>query len=278
MKLKTKKMWRLLSGVFVCCLGVASETTSSLEKKASQKEVASVISLNQVREYVSDQQTLPYYYTTTVRNLSDNKPAYVTARVYRVNNPGEKQEDLTSIEALLGGEVSVIPNQIVIPAGGRRGVRVYLSNKVNRDKDQYYRIRFSPSPIKSEQSSSGKAAADKHDSSMYLGVGIGQILFISKSKPAYKSRVRVEKDKSTKWLVADNQGDSFLRVENMKFCYKKSAKKACTYFSSNHVVAGKHKSWPLDSSIKTIDFDLLEGGHKRKVHYDSEHPETVKIL
>ena len=282
--MKIKKAQVFLSIFFVSCFSLASEIVSLPEKEINQRteqraerEVASVISLIQVREYVSDQQALPYYYTSTVRNLSASKPAYVTAKVYRVNNPGEQKEDLTP-ETLLEGEVRVIPDQIVIPAGGRRGVKVYLSEKIRREKDQYYRVRFTPSPVESEKDSLDVSAVNKTGSSMYLGVGVGQILFVGKNKPGYKSHVRIEKGQSAPSLVVDNQGDSYLRIENMKICYKPDVKKSCTYFSSNHVIAGTHKQWLLDNTIKTIELELLEGESKRKVLYDSNHPEVVKFL
>ena len=253
------------------------QDTVTKQRTIETSETVSSVTISHIKKMVSHSETVPTYYTETVRNVSSDKPAFVNVGVYRLNNPGGDQEDLTPVELSDDADVYAMPNQVVVPAGGVRTVRVYLTEKMKRDRDRYFRIRFSPStlPVDEEGSPTKKSAK----SSLFIGMGAGQLLMVNKSNPLFDTKVYVQKTLAgTSELVLHNKGDSFIRLEKMKTCYTKDQKKPCQYTSGKHINAGAIKKLPIHKSISTIVVELIEGDKTRTVEYDYQSPETVKII
>lgn len=229
-------------------------------------ESASVISIKETRKFIVPKQQFPEYYTEVVYNQSASSPAFVSVDVYRLSNPG-KEETLTRLSLAENSEIYTVPHKLVIPAGGSRAVRIYLTEGISRDEDQYYRIRFSPSQVEPEEI---KGENDKYNcrSGLSLGIGFGQLLMINRTKPSFDTQISIHKEHEEKKLEVRNNGNSFIRIEDMKICFARELKQPCQYASVKHVNPAARLSNDLDNSIRTIDFTLVEGDQRRSVSYD----------
>ena len=182
-------------------------------------ETVSSVIIDNVKKMIDHSENTPFYYTETIRNISSDKPAFVNVDVYRLNNVGEKEEDLTTVEMSDDADVYAMPNQIIVPADGVRTVRVYLTEKMQRNNDRYYRIRFSPSALPEEQDSDA-SEKNKSKSALHIGMGAGQLLMVSREKPTFDTKVSIDKSNGGKSeLVIHNKGNSYVRLENMKTCF-----------------------------------------------------------
>ena len=246
----------------------------------NNKEIrpASAVSIHNTKKYISKNDIFPDYYSESIRNITSDKPAYVTVDVYRLHNPGADKEELTELKVTDDAEIYVMPRQVLIPAGGSRAVRVYLTRKVERDRDRYYRIRFSPSPLQPEHWHNSSASST--GSSLFLGLGVGQLLMVGRTKPEYETRVSTRKEAKAgdNILMIENRGNSYVRINNMKTCFQKTLRKPCQYGGNKHVNAGATLSFPVSGKTATIDFDLAEGDRIRKVQVHRIAGDDFKVI
>ena len=245
-------------------------------KQGQIVDTVSSVTIDNTKKMVSYAESTPFFYTETIRNVSSDKPAFVNIDTYRLNNIGEEKEDLTKVELSGDADVYAMPSQIVVPAGGVRTVRIYLTKKLQRDRDQYFRIRFSPStsPLEEEAVSNNK----KSRSSLFVGMGAGQLLMVSRNNPSFNTKVTVDKNSDgKKQLVIQNGGNSFIRLENLKTCYGSKHKKPCKYSSGRHVNAGDIKKLPIDDDVRTMFVEIVEGNKIRHVEYDQQASNLLKV-
>lgn len=247
------------------------------EKQKSVDESVSSVIIDNSKKMINHSEATPFFYTETIRNISSNKPAFVNVDIYRLNNIGEKEEDLTPVKMSNDADVYAMPNQIIVPADGVRTIRVYLTKKLLRTDDQYYRIRFIPStmPLEDDSVSNEKQRAR---SSLNIGMGAGQLLMVGRTKPSFDTKVYIEKDDSGKSeLIIHNKGNSYIRLDNMKTCFIKTARKPCQYISGRHVNAGRTKKLPIESNVITVSLELVEGDKTRKIIYDRQAATPLKL-
>ena len=247
------------------------------EKQEPAVETISSVIIDHLKKIISESDSIPTYYTESIRNASSEKPAFVNIDIYRLNNIGEDKEDLTKVELTDDADIYVMPNQIIVPASGVRTVRVYLTKKLQRSQDTYFRIRFSPSTSPAQDDT---AQEDKNipESSLFLGMGAGQLLMVSRDNPSFDTNISLDKNASgADELIIHNMGNSFIRLDNMKTCFMKERKKPCTYASGRHVNAGDMKILPIDNDIRTIVLELIEGDRVRKVEYDRQASKPLKM-
>lgn len=261
---------------FMSFFSLAESPKKQGEQEPAVETVSSVI-IDHSKKIFSESESVPTYYTETIRNVSSEKPAFVNVDIYRLNNIGEDKENLTKVEVSDDADIYVMPNQIIVPASGLRTVRVYLTKKLQRNQDKYFRIRFSPStsPAQSDTAQKDKKVPE---SSLYLGMGAGQLLMVGRSNPLFDTKVSVDKKAGGKnELVINNMGNSFIRLDNMKTCFTKEHKKPCIYASGAHVNAGDMKALPIDDNVQSIVLQLVEGNKVRKVEYDRQAPKPLKV-
>lgn len=259
---------------FISVVALPLPDNAKVENKAV-RDAASLITIENTKKFINPSEQFPMYYSETVRNQSSGKPAFVTVEVYKLNNPGGEKEDLTKLSLVEEAGIYAMPNKLVIPAGGSRAVRVYLTKEIARDKDQYYRIRFSPSPVIDEEVD--KKNKSKNAPGLSLGIGFGQLLMINREKPVFETRVYTRKKGQDEILEIENKGNSFIRLDKMKVCFIKELKEPCQYLGGKHINAGSQFFKELIKTIRSVDFTLIEGTRHRKVQYDRAAKKPLSI-
>ena len=265
---------KIIVNLFFSMIVGGSVSTVNASKQIRDSS-PSIVTISQTKKYIDYCETVPCHYVEPINNLAKDKPAFVTVKVYRLHNPGAESENLEELDFTENNEIYVMPNQIVIPAGGVRSVRVYITEKLKRSRDQYFRIRFQPSPV--ETDSTDSESNRQASSSLFLGFGIGQLLMISRESTAYNTSITIDRTGSPSCLVISNKGNSFVRLEGLRTCYSPTSRLPCQYLSSKHVNAAGIKTFSLEDNVKSIDFDLAEGTSIRRVSYDKNRNEMLKI-
>ncbi|MGY0216985.1 hypothetical protein ACWJJH_06300 [Endozoicomonadaceae bacterium StTr2] len=241
----------------------------------SENLAPSVVTISQTKKYISCDEKSPCHYVESIYNKAKNKPAFVTIRVLKINNPGGDNEELEELDFSEESEIYVMPNQVVIPANGMRSVRIYVTGQISRNRDQYFRIRFSPTPLEHEAPDGDKQS--QSSSALFLGFGIGQLLLVARTDPAYNSSILIDKEDKSPVLKVSNLGNSFIRLERLRICYSKESGMPCQYLSSKHVRTKAHKTFPLEEHVRSIEFSLEEGRNHQKVSYEKDRKTPLTI-
>ncbi|PCI39866.1 MAG: hypothetical protein COB50_00545 [Thiotrichales bacterium] len=149
----------------------------------------------------------------TVTNLG-KKTAYVKVTPYMLINPGtKKSKEVLERDPSKSG-IMVSPNKLIIPANGKRVVRIMLT-KPYGDKDRFYTINVSPVegklvPTKDED---GKS---KDSMSIHIVISYG-VLVTVRPKNMHANVKITRKDKE---ITATNTGNTNALLLHGKQCIK----------------------------------------------------------
>lgn len=149
------------------------------------------------------------------------------------------------------------PQRLIIPPGGFQNVRLIWPSK--RDKEYYYRVRFTPVLPKSNEGFNATAEqlkeyeADQVKAGVNVLTGYGSILFVAPDTPRFDSHIT--QDKQT--MTIKNNGNATIVLEKIQTCQQPGNK--CDEEGRSFVLPGGSHQLKKNSEQETIKYMLVEG-------------------
>ena len=186
-----------------------------------------------------------------VSNQGD-EVAYVKVEVLEVINPGEKNEERRLLNNLEDITFVASPAKLVIPAKGRKQVR--LVNLAAPDKEKVYRINFTPvePPL-----------AKAEGMGVRILVAYQVLALIHPAEPLEALDITVE----DKTLIVNNKGNSYALITNLKQCDDKG-ENCQDDIGSKRLYAGNTHRFQLPFENTEVSFRLT--------NFKGARNETVK--
>lgn len=207
--------------------------------------------------------------TKRIYNTGDST-AFVRVELLEIH-PGNTRESVEAPQKELSGttleqdRLIVTPQRLIIPPSGFQAVRILWPG--SRDKERYFRVRFTPVMPESDDSFGldKTAAKEYRKNTLQAGLnvltGYGTIVIIQPDKPVFNSAIN---DAVAGEITVKNNGNATISLDNIRHC--KSANTDCGTVTREFILPGKSKSVDKKSGYKT-NFTLIEGSSKRVLSY-----------
>jgi hypothetical protein len=155
------------------------------------------------------------------------------------------------------------PARLIVPANGMQATRLlYLGE---RDKERYFRVRFSPvMPEQNDDFGVTAAQAEQYQQSLSAGVniltGYGAVMVVRPAQVQYKTELQ---DQTGSFTVR-NQGNSIIVLDGFYDC--KTAGKECATPTVHHVLPQRSRVFEKEAGHH-YRFELVEGDRKQAVEF-----------
>lgn len=207
--------------------------------------------------------------TKRIYNTGDST-AFVRVELLEIHPKNTKESVETPQKGLSGTTLEqdrliVTPQRLIIPPSGFQSVRILWSG--SRDKERYFRVRFTPVMPESDDSFGlDKTAANEYrkntlQAGLNVLTGYGTVVIIQPDKPVFNSDIN---DTAAGVITVKNNGNATISLDNIRHC--KSANTDCGTVTREFILPGKSKSVDKKSGYKT-NFTLIEGSSKRVLSY-----------
>lgn len=158
----------------------------------------------------------------------------------------------------------VTPQRLIIPPGSFQSVRILWPG--SREKERYFRIRFTPvMPEDSDSFGLDKNAVDEYrKTALHAGLnvltGYGTVVIIQPDQAIFKTIV----DESTSGSITiRNAGNATVSLDNLRHC--KSINRECEAATREFILPGRILTVKKQTGY-SINFTLIEGSNKRVVN------------
>ena len=186
------------------------------------------------------------YEDITVANPEKDK-LYLQTEVFRVVNPGEKDEQLLPTTNPDEMKLLTTPEKAIVPAGSRKTMRL-VSLEEPKDIEQVYRVTFKPVEAESKE----------HKSSVRILIAYQALVFVRPENPHYK----VSAVKDGKTMTFTNSGNVNVMMRNGQVC---SVDNDCSDLpGSKRLYAGQSWTVTLPGKSGKVSFDLFDGREEKK--------------
>ena len=177
---------------------------------------------------------------------------YLQTEVYKVMNPGEKNEELIRVVDPDKMKLLTTPQKSIVRPKGQRSVRL-VNLETPKDKESVYRITFRPvtAQVKSEN----------EQNAIQLLVAYQALVFIKPEKPVYKvvaKRVNNE-------VVFTNSGNSNVVLRNGEQCLTVAKEAECRDIPDiGRIYAGQSIALDLPGKEKHVKFGVYDGSEEKQ--------------
>lgn len=208
--------------------------------------------------------------TKRIYNTGDST-AFVRVDILKINPDGRKGTDEVPQKELSGtilerDRLIVTPLRLIIPPTGFQTVRILWPG--DREKERYYRIRFTPVMPQAGDS----FGLDKSEISEYrqktfhagLNVlaGYGTIVIVQPEKTQFNTAI-IDSTRSPDITIANN-GNTTILLDNIRQCRTENSD--CGAISRKFILPGQSYVIKKQNGYKT-NFTLIEGGSRRRLSY-----------
>ena len=191
-----------------------------------------------------------------VRNQG-NENLYLQTEVYKVINPGSKQEERIRLTDPKDIKLLATPNKAIIAPNGRKTVRL-VSLETPQDKELVYRVTFRPVVGELE----AKQTAIK------LLVAYQALVFVRPQNPQYSVSATI--DNGT--MTFTNSGNTNVVLRNGKYCSSNNTTSCTDLSDSKRIYAGERWAMPLPEGVVKgkgyVQYGLFDGEFEETERFD----------
>ncbi|MEX2489800.1 MAG: fimbria/pilus periplasmic chaperone [Pseudomonadales bacterium] len=167
-----------------------------------------------------------------VSNTGDDV-LYVQVEVFKVENPGEENEERIKVDNPEDLKLIATPNKLIVPEGGQKLIRIVNLVSQN-DEERVYRINVTPVV----------APLEEETSQLRVVVAYQILTIVQPDNPT--TELEVERDGQQ--ITFQNNGNSNILLSDGRQCQSESQEN-CRELSSRRLYAGN--SWTLDLPYDT---------------------------
>ncbi|WPO98210.1 molecular chaperone [Pseudomonas sp. HR96] len=202
-------------------------------------------------------------YLKRVHNTGEST-AFVRVNIHEITfaedgTPTESPLDNNGAGAAVRQGLIASPARLIVPSQGMQATRLlYIGN---RDRERYYRVRFTPVvPEREDQFAVSEEDRAAYAQSMSAGVnvmtGYGAVFFVQPKEVRFDTQIA---DGPKDYRVL-NAGNATIELDEFKNCAA-SAASDCEPTRKHILRPGK--AFVFDKAGRAVTFDLVEGGKKR---------------
>ena len=207
--------------------------------------------------------------TKRIYNTGDST-AFVRVELLQIH-PGNKngaeeapQKELSGV-TLERDRLIVTPQRLIIPPAGFQAVRILWPGE--RDKERYFRVRFTPVMPETDDSFGldKTAISEYRKDALHAGLnvltGYGSIVIVQPANPLFNTQIN---EATSGGITVRNSGNATVSLDNIRHC--KSANTDCGAVTREFVLPGRTHVVKKMPGYKT-HFSLIEGSNKRALSY-----------
>ncbi|WP_339056896.1 hypothetical protein [Candidatus Regiella endosymbiont of Tuberolachnus salignus] len=195
---------------------------------------------------------------------SGSSTAFVRVDILEITL-GEKKNTETPIIQVKNNKVNketliVTPQRLIIPPSGFQYVRLIFPGK--RDKERYYRVRFTPVLPKNndgfnltEKELKDYKSTQEIKAGVNVMTGYGSALFVLPENPHFDTQFI--KDKQL--ITVKNNGNATVLLDKIKICLQEKDKKRCEEERRTFILPGKSYQLDKKTAEGEINYTLIEG-------------------
>ena len=178
----------------------------------------------------------------------DKETLYLQTEVYEVKNPGAENEERIKVTDPAKLKLLTTPNKAIIPANGRKTVRLVSLEKPTKN-ELVYRVTFKPVV--------GDLEATQ--TAIKLLIAYQTLVFIRPDNPAYD----VSAKQKGSQLVFTNSGNINAVMRNGRYCTTNKDDSCKPISSTTRLYAGQ--SWTLDIPPEAVrvKYGLFDGAFEK---------------
>ncbi len=178
----------------------------------------------------------------------DKETLYLQTEVFEVHNPGSKNEERVKVTDPAKLKLLTTPNKAIIPANGRKTVRLVSLEKPTGN-ELVYRVTFKPVVGDLEAS----------ETAIKLLIAYQALVFIRPDNPRYQ----VSAQQKGGQLVFKNSGNINAVMRNGKYCTTQEDDSCNPLDATTRLYADQ--SWTLDvpSEAVRVSYGLFDGTHEK---------------
>ncbi|PJE78643.1 hypothetical protein CI610_02413 [invertebrate metagenome] len=178
----------------------------------------------------------------------DKETLYLQTEVYEVHNPGSKNEERIKISDPSKLKLLTTPNKAIIPANGRKTVRLVSLEKPTNE-ELVYRVTFKPVVGDLEAS----------QTAIKLLIAYQALVFIRPDNPKYQ--VTAKQDKTR--LVFHNDGNINAVLRNGQYCTTQKNDSCKPLNKTTRLYAGQNWSIDIPEEAIRIRYGLFDGAFEK---------------
>ena len=178
----------------------------------------------------------------------DKETLYLQTEVYEVRNPGSEDEDRVKITDPSKLKLLTTPNKAIIPANGRKTVRLVSLEKPVKN-ELVYRVTFKPVVGDLEAS----------QTAIKLLIAYQTLVFIRPDNPKYDVSAKQKGNQ----LIFTNSGNINAVMRNGQYCTTKKDDSCKPLTETTRIYAGQ--SWTLDIPPEAVrvKYGLFDGAFEK---------------
>ncbi|WP_050476253.1 pilus assembly protein [Herbaspirillum rhizosphaerae] len=203
-----------------------------------------------------------------VRNGGDST-AFVKVSVNEIVYEGDAPPTEKPVQPVVHGKghqantLVASPARLIVPAGGMQATRLLAMGE--RDKERYFRVRFSPvMPEQGDDFGVSAEQAEQYKESLSAGfnilAGYGAVMVVRPAKVHYQTELQ---DGATTYTV-HNKGNSIIVLDGFRDC--KTVGSECATPTISHVLPQRSRVFEKEAGHH-YRFELVEGDRKRAVEF-----------
>lgn len=201
---------------------------------------------------------------------SGTSTAFVRVDLLEINpSADDKERELPQAEIGPGGlnseRLIVTPLRLIIPPSGFQSVRILYTG--TREKERYFRIRFTPvlPEVNDGFNMNESAIKEYSEESLKVGVnvltGYGSVMIVQPSEPYFNSQIDVSKDNL---IYVNNKGNATITLDDIRYC--KAVNTDCGDISREIILPERTFKLHKKPGLKT-NFTLIEGDSSKALSY-----------
>lgn len=203
--------------------------------------------------------------TKRIYNTGDST-AFVRVEILEIYPKNQKevpQKELSGA-TLERDRLIVTPLRLIIPPTGFQAVRILWPG--GRDKERYFRVRFTPVMPETDDSFGldKTAVSEYRKDTLRAGLnvltGYGTIVIVQPDRPIFNTVI----DDAADSVTVRNNGNTTVSLDNVRQC--KSANTDCGAVTREFILPGRTHDVQKKVGFKT-NFTLIEGNNKQALSY-----------
>ncbi|WP_448218247.1 fimbrial biogenesis chaperone [Endozoicomonas sp. 2B-B] len=180
----------------------------------------------------------------------DKENLYLQTEVYKVVNPGTKQEERVRITDPSELKLLSTPQKTIVAPNSRKTVRL-VSLETPKTTESVYRVTFKPVV--------GDLEATQN--AIKLLIAYQALVFVRPENPEYKVTARREKDS----ITFTNSGNVNVVLRNGQFCSDQKGKRQCSDIDEiKRLYAGQSWTLKIPSSKTQVEYGLFNGSTEER--------------
>jgi len=197
-----------------------------------------------------------------IRNDGD-ETGFLKVEVKRITFDAQDRmhETPQADDGSLENRLIVSPNRLIVPPDGARSTRILYVGK--RDQEQYFRVRYLPVEPSRKAGFDVSPNIEKKfaNAGVKVLIGYGEFVFVRPTHEHYDTAFQQTPGK----LTIVNHGNSTVIIDNYRVTAAGQDKSAEP--SKKFVLPGREMDVST-TSLKDVEFDLIEGENTTHKHFD----------